>query len=93
MTARLLEWSDFIKIVDDDTMYSFGRTLPTLSKDIIQALAAAAHAHGRLAVAHIGTERQAIEVTKPVSTAWRTSSTGRPCRRSSCNWPPCDMCS
>jgi cytosine/adenosine deaminase-related metal-dependent hydrolase len=32
VTARLLEGSDFIKIVDDDTMYSFGRTLPTLSK-------------------------------------------------------------
>jgi len=62
VTARLLEGSDFIKIVDDDTTYSFGRTLPTLSKDIIQALATAAHAHGRLAVAHIGTERQAIEV-------------------------------
>ena len=61
VTARLTEGSDFVKIIDDDASASFGLALPTLSEDIITALATAAHEQGRLAIAHIGTERQAIE--------------------------------
>jgi imidazolonepropionase-like amidohydrolase len=58
--ARLAEGSDFLKIIYDDARASFGRNLPTLDEDTIAALVSATHAHGRLAVAHIGTERHAI---------------------------------
>jgi len=60
VAARIAEGSDFIKIIHDDTNAAYGRTLPTLSEATVAALASAAHAQGRLAVAHIGTEQQAM---------------------------------
>ena len=60
VAARFAEGSDFIKIIYDDASASFGLKLPTLSEDIIAALVSAAHAQGHLAIAHIGTERQAV---------------------------------
>ena len=60
VVARLAEGSDFIKIIYDDAHASFGLTLPTLREDVIAALVSAAHAQGRLAIAHIGTEGQAM---------------------------------
>src|SRR5262249_13820441 len=51
--ARVAEGSDYIKIVKDDGS-SYGLTFPTLDAPTIAALAAAAHARGKLAVAHIG---------------------------------------
>jgi hypothetical protein len=59
--ARLAEGSDFIKIIYDDASASYGNTLPMLTRQTLAALAAAAHAHGRLAIAHIGTEPQAMD--------------------------------
>jgi imidazolonepropionase-like amidohydrolase len=59
VASRIAEGSDFIKIIYDDANEAFGLKLPTLNEETITALAAAAHAHGRLAIAHIGTERQA----------------------------------
>jgi imidazolonepropionase-like amidohydrolase len=56
--ARIKEGSDYIKIVYDDCrQYGFER--PTLTKETMKAVIDAAHARGKLAVVHIGTERQA----------------------------------
>lgn len=57
VAARLAEGSDFIKIIHDDTNDAYGRTLPTLNQETVGAIVAAAHARGRIAVAHIGNER------------------------------------
>jgi imidazolonepropionase-like amidohydrolase len=57
VAARLAEGSDFIKIIHDDTKAAFDRVLPTLDQQTVAALVTAAHARGRLAVAHIGDER------------------------------------
>ena len=60
VAARVAEGSDFIKIMFDDTSDAFpGRKLPTLDDATVAALATSAHAHGRIAVAHIGNERYA----------------------------------
>jgi imidazolonepropionase-like amidohydrolase len=58
VATRVSEGSDFIKIIYDEHEV-FGSKLPTLSEAAIAALATAAHARGRLAVAHIGTEQNA----------------------------------
>ena len=58
VAARVAEGSDFIKIFYDD-IERYGRKLPTLDEATIAALATAAHARGRIAVAHIGDERTA----------------------------------
>jgi len=58
VAARVAEGSDFIKIIYDD-VERFGKKLPTLDEATIAALVAAAHARGRIAVAHIGDERTA----------------------------------
>lgn len=57
VAARLAEGSDFIKIIYDE-IEKYGRR-PTLDEATVSALAAAAHTRGRIAVAHIGTERHA----------------------------------
>lgn len=57
VAARVAEGSDFIKIIYDDTSDAYGRTLPTLDEATVAALVTAAHARGRMAVAHIGNER------------------------------------
>jgi imidazolonepropionase-like amidohydrolase len=59
VAARLTEGSDFIKIIYDDTSDAYARTLPTLDEPTVAALVTAAHARGKLAVAHIGNERYA----------------------------------
>ncbi len=56
--ARLAEGSDWIKIVIDNGR-AYGITLPTLDDATVAALVAAAHARGRLAMAHVGTLRDA----------------------------------
>ena len=58
VAARMAEGSDFLKIIYDD-IERFGRKLPTLDEATVAALATAAHARGRIAVAHIGTEQYA----------------------------------
>jgi imidazolonepropionase-like amidohydrolase len=58
VAARIAEGSDFIKIIYGDQAV-FGRSLPTLDEPTIAALVAAAHARGRLTVAHISDERYA----------------------------------
>jgi hypothetical protein len=56
--ARILEGSDYIKIVYDDGSV-YGRRFPTLSKETMKAVIDAAHEHGKLAVVHIGSQQQA----------------------------------
>src|SRR5215472_6920949 len=62
--ARLREGSDYIKIMDT-TGVSFGRfSRPTLSRQTLEAVIAAAHERHRLTVVHIGSvegAREAIE--------------------------------
>jgi imidazolonepropionase-like amidohydrolase len=60
--ARIAEGSDYIKAVYDDTLeYGRGKATPTLTKETLKALAAAAHKRGKLIVVHIGTLQQAID--------------------------------
>ena len=51
--ARLAEGSDYIKIIYDDGK-AYGLNLPTISKETMAAVIAAAHKRGKLAVVHIG---------------------------------------
>jgi imidazolonepropionase-like amidohydrolase len=51
--ARLAEGSDYIKIVHDDNR-TFGPIIPTIDRPTLDAVVAAAHARGKLAVVHIG---------------------------------------
>jgi imidazolonepropionase-like amidohydrolase len=59
VAARLAEGSDFLKIVIDDGAWFRGKPNPTLDAPTAAALVIAAHARGVLAVAHIGTQRDA----------------------------------
>jgi imidazolonepropionase-like amidohydrolase len=56
--ARIAEGSDYIKIVYDDAS-TYGGHRPTLSKETLTAVIDAAHKRGKLAVVHIGSQRQA----------------------------------
>jgi cytosine/adenosine deaminase-related metal-dependent hydrolase len=59
--ARLAEGSDFVKIIYDHAPPE----MPTLSRETLAALVAAAHARGKLAVVHVGTAddaRDAVDV-------------------------------
>jgi len=56
--ARIAEGSDYIKIVYDDGR-AYGKSIPTLSKETMAAVIAAAHRRGKLAVVHIGTREDA----------------------------------
>ncbi|MGH8905786.1 MAG: amidohydrolase family protein [Egibacteraceae bacterium] len=61
--ARIAEGSDWIKIAYDDWQ-AFGHRLPTISRETLTAVIAAAHARGRLAIVHVTTmehARDAIE--------------------------------
>ena len=51
--ARLAEGSDYIKIIYDDGK-TYGRNIPTISKETMAAVVAAAHKRGKVAVVHIG---------------------------------------
>ncbi len=51
--ARIAEGSDYIKIIYDDGK-TYGIAIPTVSKEIMAAVIAAAHQRGKLAVVHIG---------------------------------------
>lgn len=62
VAARLAEGSDFLKIIVDDLSWMAGRKVPTLDAATVAALATAAHARGRIAVAHIADERSARSV-------------------------------
>lgn len=62
--ARIAEGSDWIKIVYDDGK-TYGMDIPTIGKETMRAVVAAAHKRGKLAVVHIGTlagARDAIDV-------------------------------
>ena len=56
--ARIAEGSDYIKIVIDDAS-AYGGHRPTLNQETLNALIDAAHKRGKLAVVHIGTQRDA----------------------------------
>ena len=58
--ARLDEGSDYLKIILEDGS-AYGRAIPTIDRPTIAALVTAAHARGRLAVAHVATEADADE--------------------------------
>ncbi len=56
--ARVAEGSDYIKIIVDDAS-AYGGHRPTLSKETVKALIDAAHKRGKMAVVHIGTQKDA----------------------------------
>ncbi len=56
--ARIAEGSDYIKIVVDDAS-AYGSHRPTLNNETLKAIIDAAHKRGKLAVVHIGTQRDA----------------------------------
>ena len=63
IAARVAEGDDFIKlIVEDLSGYGGNRTLPTLTAPQVRAVVDAAHAHTRIAVAHVSTQASAREV-------------------------------
>jgi len=51
--ARIAEGSDYIKIVYDDG-HTYGMSLPTIDRETLRAVVAAAHARHKLALVHIG---------------------------------------
>jgi imidazolonepropionase-like amidohydrolase len=61
VAARVAEGSDYIKLIleDDSEWHIPGKTIPTLSPATVRAVIAAAHRHGKLAVAHVSTEANA----------------------------------
>ena len=56
--ARVAEGSDYIKIVLDDAS-TYGGHRPTLGLDTLKAVVDAAHKDGKLAVVHIGSQKDA----------------------------------
>jgi len=61
--ARIAEGSDYIKIIYDD-LRAYGGHTPTISRETLSALIAAAHKRHKLAIVHIGdleSARQAVE--------------------------------
>jgi imidazolonepropionase-like amidohydrolase len=56
--ARIAEGSDYIKIIYDDGK-TYGITIPTVSKETLAAVIAAAHKRRKLAVVHIGSLQDA----------------------------------
>jgi imidazolonepropionase-like amidohydrolase len=59
--ARIAEGSDYIKIIYDNGS-AYGGTIPTLTKEEVAAVAAAAHKRNKIAVAHIGSQAGARDV-------------------------------
>jgi imidazolonepropionase-like amidohydrolase len=59
--ARIAEGSDYIKIIYDDGS-AYGRSIPTLTKEEVAAVVAAAHKRNKIAVAHIGSQAGARDV-------------------------------
>jgi len=63
IAARVAEGDDFIKlIVEDLSGYGGTRRLPTLTAAQVRAVVEAAHAHTRIAVAHVSTQDSARAV-------------------------------
>lgn len=58
--ARIAEGSDYIKIVYDDGR-AYGRSIPTVSKDVLRALILGAHARSKLAIIHVASRQEARE--------------------------------
>ena len=61
--ARKAEGSDWIKIVYEEGL-AYGPAIPTLDRETIAALIAAAHAEGLLAVMHVSTLDHALEAVE-----------------------------
>jgi imidazolonepropionase-like amidohydrolase len=59
--ARIAEGSDYIKIIYDDGS-AYGGAIPTLTKEEVAAIVAAAHKRNKIAVAHIGSQAGARDV-------------------------------
>ena len=60
IAARVGEGSDWIKVVYEHGETS-GRPVPTLAASTLPRIAAAVHAHDKLAVFHVSTAREAVE--------------------------------
>lgn len=56
--ARIAEGSDYIKVVYEEGS-AYGLSLPSLGADTLRAVIAAAHARGKLAVVHVGSQQAA----------------------------------
>ena len=61
IAARVEEGSDWIKVVYEHGE-TFGRPIPTLAASTLSRIVAAARAHDKLAVFHVSTAREALEV-------------------------------
>ena len=61
--ARIAEGSDYIKIIYDNGK-ALGMSFPTLSRETLKAVIAAAHARKKLAVVHIGSLQDAREAVE-----------------------------
>jgi imidazolonepropionase-like amidohydrolase len=60
--ARIAEGSDYIKAVYDDALeYGSPKPTPTLTREALKALAAAAHIRGKRIVVHVGSLQQALD--------------------------------
>jgi hypothetical protein len=56
--ARIAEGSDYIKVIYDNGN-AYGAHIPTISKETMEAVIAAAHKRGKLAVVHVGSAQGA----------------------------------
>jgi imidazolonepropionase-like amidohydrolase len=61
--ARIAEGADYIKLVIEDGAM-LGTTLPALGADVTDAVVRAAHARGKLAVAHVHTQAAAWQAIR-----------------------------
>jgi len=71
--ARIGEGSDYIKIVYDDGKV-YGLAFPTLSKETLKGVIAAAHKRGKLAIVHIAPCKEHGMQSRRGRTVWRTCS-------------------
>lgn len=60
---RIKEGSDYIKVVYDNAA-EYGMSLPSLSRETLLAVVKEAHAQGKLAVAHVGSQKAAREAVQ-----------------------------
>jgi hypothetical protein len=71
--ARIGEGSDYIKIVYDDFKI-YGLNIPTISKETMKAVIAAARKRAKLAVVHIGSQEAARDAIESERMGWSISS-------------------
>jgi imidazolonepropionase-like amidohydrolase len=56
--ARIAEGSEYIKVIWDEGSITYGRSIPALTRDTVEAIIDAAHARGELVTIHPGSQRE-----------------------------------